>query len=157
MTTVAMSATTAAAATPATSFFARVSIIAGTGGCEGGKFLVEPRGATMRAFRAAPVGGTDEDFGIAFALHTMKFVDRHGAKIVFAAAMFKRGTATGLPRPGTFEFLFGERIFLPRIAGAHFHAERRLDFGRKRHGRRRRGFGHSRTGVHNFADDGEQF
>jgi hypothetical protein len=48
----------------------------------------------MRAFRAAPLGGTDEDFGIAFALGAMEFVDWHGAKIVRTAGMFKRGCAT---------------------------------------------------------------
>lgn len=44
----------------------------------------------MRAFCTAPFGGADEDFGIFFALGAMKFVDRHGAKIVCAAVMFKR-------------------------------------------------------------------
>ena len=35
----------------------------------------------MRAFRSLPVGGADEDFAVAFALLTMKFVDRHGATV----------------------------------------------------------------------------
>ena len=91
MTAVAASAATAAAHAPDPGFFARVRIIAGTGGGEGGKFLGELCGAAVRAFRPAPLGGTDEDFGSAFALGAMEFVDRHGAKIVRAAGMFKRG------------------------------------------------------------------
>jgi hypothetical protein len=78
---------TAVTATPATTtntpdpgFFARVRIVAGTGGSEGGKLFVEPRGAAVRTFRAAPLGGADEDFRITFALGAMEFVDRHGAK-----------------------------------------------------------------------------
>ena len=90
MAAVAMAATTTATAAAATGFFARVSIVAGAGGGEGGKFLVELGGAAMRTFGAAPFGGADEDLGIAFALGAMKFVDRHGSKIVFPAAMFKR-------------------------------------------------------------------
>ena len=89
---------TAVTATPATTtnapdpgFFARVCIVAGTGGGEGGKFLIEPRGTAVGTLRAAPLGGADEDFGIAFALGAMEFVDWHGAKIVRVAGMFKRG------------------------------------------------------------------
>src|SRR5258706_9548140 len=90
MTAVAMSAATAATAATAAGFFARGSIVASTGGSEGGKFLVELRGTAMRAFRAMPFGGTDEDFGIAFALCAMKFLDRHCAKIIGTAEMIKR-------------------------------------------------------------------
>jgi hypothetical protein len=79
MTTVAMAAATTTNA-PDPGFFARVRIVAGTGGSEGGKFLVQLGGTTVRTFRAAPLGGADEDFGIAFALGAMKFVNRHGAK-----------------------------------------------------------------------------
>lgn len=48
---------------------------------EGGKLLGDFRGTTARAFRPFPVGGTDEDFGIVFALFAVKFVDWHGGKI----------------------------------------------------------------------------
>jgi len=94
VTAVAVSAATAATAATTAGFFARVGVIAGAGGREGGKFLVEPRGAAVRAFGAAPLGGADENLGIVFALGAMKFVDWHGAKIVREEGMFKRGCAT---------------------------------------------------------------
>ncbi len=50
----------------------------GVGGGEGGEFLIEAGGTAVRAFDAAPIGGTDKDFAVAFAFTTMKFVDRHG-------------------------------------------------------------------------------
>ena len=93
MTTVTMSATTTTAAATAASFFARVRIITRTGGSEGGKLFVEPRGTAVRTFRALPLGGANEDFRIAFALGTMKFVNRHGAKIIGRMTLFKRGAA----------------------------------------------------------------
>lgn len=83
--------------TAATGFFAGGSVIAGAGGGEGGNFLGEPRGTTMRAFSAVPFGGADEDFRIAFALGAVKFVNRHRLKIVGAAQMFKRGETKPVP------------------------------------------------------------
>jgi len=80
MAAVAMTATTAATTAAAAGFFARIGVIAGTGGGEGGQFLVEPRGAAVRAFGPVPFGGADEDFGIAFALGTMEFVNWHNSK-----------------------------------------------------------------------------
>jgi hypothetical protein len=79
MTAMAMAAATAATAAPAAGFFNGGRFVAGPGGCESGKFLVEPGRAAVRTIRAAPLGGTDEDFGIAFALGAMEFVDWHGA------------------------------------------------------------------------------
>src|ERR1019366_9412225 len=90
MSAVAMAAAAAAtAAASAAGFFARTGVVAGTGGGEGRKFLVELAGSAVRAFRAAPLGGANEDFGIAFALGAMVFIDRHGWKIAGAAGMFK--------------------------------------------------------------------
>jgi hypothetical protein len=43
----------------------------------------------MRAFGVFPVGRTDEDFAVAFALLAMKFVNRHGAKLADLAFSFK--------------------------------------------------------------------
>ena len=104
VTAVTMSTATAATAATAASFFARVAVIARAGGSEGRKFLVQPRGAAVRTFRALPFGGANENFGIAFALGAMKFVNRHGAKIVGAAEMFKRG------RSRSFKPLHGETL-----------------------------------------------
>ena len=44
----------------------------------------------MRAFRPLPIRRADEDFGIVFALGAMKFVNRHGAKIIGAAKISRR-------------------------------------------------------------------
>jgi len=44
----------------------------------------------MRAFRALPVTGADEDFAVALALFAMKLVNRHEQKITVAGKMFKR-------------------------------------------------------------------
>jgi hypothetical protein len=90
MTAVAASAATT---TTAASFFARVRVITCTGGSEGGKFLVQPRGTAVRTFCVGPIGGANENFGIAFALGTMKFVNRHKAKIVGVIKLFKRDAA----------------------------------------------------------------
>ena len=81
-------AVTAAAATvvsAAAGFFARGSVVPGTGGSEGGKLLVQLGGAAVRAFRPAPVGGAHEDFAVAPAFAAMKFVDWHGVKVIGAA------------------------------------------------------------------------
>lgn len=79
MSAVAMSATTPAAAASAR-LFACGSVVAGTGGREGGQFLVQLGGTAERTFRSLPVGGADEDFAVGPAFFTMKFVNRHGAK-----------------------------------------------------------------------------
>ena len=47
----------------------------------------------MRTFRAAPIGGADENFGIAFTLGAMEFINRHGGKIIGRMKLFKRGAA----------------------------------------------------------------
>ena len=57
---------------------------------EGGKLLTQFAGTAMRAFRPLPVSGTDEDFAVAFAFFTMKFVDRHEQTIIGHGRMFKR-------------------------------------------------------------------
>ena len=80
MTAVATSATTAAAAASAAGFFACGSVVAGTGGREGGQFFVQLGGAAVRTFRSLPVGGAHEDFAVGPAFFTMKFVNWHGAK-----------------------------------------------------------------------------
>lgn len=36
----------------------------------------------MRALRALPVAGADEDFAVLFTLTTMKFVDRHDVILI---------------------------------------------------------------------------
>ena len=45
----------------------------------------------MRAFGPFPIAGTDEDFAVAIAFLAMKFVYRHGNRIIGMAEMFKRG------------------------------------------------------------------
>jgi hypothetical protein len=91
MSAVAMSATTTAAVAATAGFFARGSIIAGTGGGEGGKFFVQLGGTAARAFRSAPIGRADKDFAVASARLTMKFVNRHMVKVVGAWRIFKFG------------------------------------------------------------------
>ena len=98
MTTVAMSATTAAAATAA-SFFTRGSIVAGPSGGEGGKFFVQLGGAAVRTFRALPIGGAHEDFAVAATFFAMEFVDWHSFKLTGAAGMFKRGAGKSIEPP----------------------------------------------------------
>ena len=56
---------------------------------EGGELLGNFLGAAMRTLRPLPVGGADEDFAVVGALVTMKFVNRHGGKIVGGRQMFK--------------------------------------------------------------------
>ena len=56
---------------------------------EGGKFLGNFRGTAVWAFRPLPVGGTDEDFAVAFAFFTMKFVNWHDRKITGATGFLK--------------------------------------------------------------------
>ena len=46
-----------------------------------GKFLAQFGRTTMRTLCARPISGTDEDFAVAFAFFTMKFVDWHVVKI----------------------------------------------------------------------------
>src|SRR5882757_7303648 len=61
-----------------------------TGRGEGGKLLVQPGGAAMRAFRPAPVRRAHEDFAVAFALPAMKFVDWHKKKVVYPGRISSR-------------------------------------------------------------------
>jgi len=75
MTAVAVAATTTAATTAG--FLARVRIVTSTSGSKSGKLFIELRRAAMRTFRAAPISGADKNFGVAFTLGAMKFVNRH--------------------------------------------------------------------------------
>jgi hypothetical protein len=50
-------------------------------GREDRQFLLQPRRAAVRTFSSLPVGGPHEDFAGLVAFVTMKFVDRHGAKV----------------------------------------------------------------------------
>ena len=75
-------ATAAAAIMSAAAGFPAGRAFSGAGRGEGGKFLVQLGGAAVRAFRPAPVGGAHEDFAVALALPAVKFVDRHGRKVV---------------------------------------------------------------------------
>ena len=63
---------------------------AGGGRGERGKFLGQLLRAAMRAFRALPIAGTDEDFAVALALLAMIFVNRHGLIITGPAKNLKR-------------------------------------------------------------------
>ena len=77
-----MAVAAAATAMPAAAVAGRTSAGgAGAGRGEGGKFLGQFPGAAMRAFRALPVTGADEDFAVALALFAMKLVNRHEGKI----------------------------------------------------------------------------
>ena len=75
MTAVAVSATTTAATTAG--FLAGVRVVARTSGSKSGKLFIKLRRAAMRTFRAAPISGADKNFGVAFTLGAMKFVNRH--------------------------------------------------------------------------------
>jgi hypothetical protein len=83
----------------------RGSRLANAGGCrrEGREFLRQLRRAAVRTLRSLPVASADQNLAVAFALPTMKFVNRHGGRIVklsptlnplFAAARASR-VATG--------------------------------------------------------------
>ena len=65
-------------------------VAAGAGRGEGGKFLGQFLRAAMRAFRALPIAGADEDFAVALAFLAMKFVNRHEDKIIGEAENLKR-------------------------------------------------------------------
>ena len=58
-------------------------------GGERGKFLGQFLRAAMRAFRAPPVAGSDEDFAVALALPAMKFVNRHGRNVAADVSRLK--------------------------------------------------------------------
>ena len=79
-----------AAATAAAIAFAGRLAAAGAGGGKRGKFLGQFLRAAMRAFRALPVAGADEDFAVALTLFAMKLVNRHEWKITRLRKMFKR-------------------------------------------------------------------
>ena len=49
---------------------------------ERGKLLIEFCRTAVRALRAGPVAGTNQDFAVALALLAMKFVNRHKFRIV---------------------------------------------------------------------------
>ena len=49
---------------------------------EGGKLFRELGGTALGAGRALPIAGAHEDFVVRPALFTMKFVNRHGVRIV---------------------------------------------------------------------------
>lgn len=60
---------------------------------EGGNLLVQLAGTAMRAFRSAPVGRAHEDFAVAPALVTMKFVNWHAGRIAGTAEKGNPGVA----------------------------------------------------------------
>ncbi len=78
-----MSVAMPATATAAAAVSRRRVAAADVGGGKHRKFLRYLRRTAMRAFRPLPVARTDEDFAVAFALLTMKFVNRHEGKITF--------------------------------------------------------------------------
>jgi hypothetical protein len=80
---------TAAAATMAAAAMAAGRISAGAGRGKGGKFLGQLLRTAVRARGPLPIAGADEDFAVAFALFTMKLVNRHGEKIAGAAEILK--------------------------------------------------------------------
>jgi len=79
-----------AAAAVAAAFLRAGRFFTRTGGGESGKLLGHLRGTAVRTFRALPVGGAHEDFGILLTFPTMKFVDRHAAKVIGPVRRFKR-------------------------------------------------------------------
>ena len=86
-----MTVATAAATMSAAVACCRCGRGTGAGRGERGKFLGQFLRAAMRAFRALPVAGADEDFAVALALFAMKFVNRHGPKITGVAENSRRG------------------------------------------------------------------
>jgi hypothetical protein len=84
-------ATSAAATAPTATAFAGTGITsAAARRGEGGKLLVQLAGTAMRTFRSAPVRRADEDFAVAPALLTMKFVNWHDWKIVYPGDISRR-------------------------------------------------------------------
>ena len=81
----------AAATMPATAGTGRGR---GGGSCAGrgerGKLLGQLLRAAVRAFRALPFTGADEDFAVPFAFFAMKFVNRHEGIITATRELFKR-------------------------------------------------------------------
>ena len=53
----------------------------------------------MRAFRALPVAGADEDFAVALALFAMKLVNRHEGKIFEFAEISSKETERNISAP----------------------------------------------------------
>ena len=63
---------------------------AGGGGGEDGKLLGKPGGAAGRAFGPFPMGGADEQLGVAVAGFAMEFVNRHGMNLRGGVEKLKR-------------------------------------------------------------------
>jgi len=85
-----MAAATAAAGMSAAALAGRRFAV-GLGGSERGKLLGQFRRAAMRTSGVFPFNRADENFAVAPALFTMKFVNRHDKKIISSA----KGSSTG--------------------------------------------------------------
>ena len=72
----------------------RLRGVPGTARCEDRQLLLQPRRAAMWAFRSLPLGGAHEDFAVPVAFVTMKFVDRHGPKVVKRSKISSRTCLT---------------------------------------------------------------
>src|SRR5712672_2454597 len=72
---------THAAGTGSSSAGGRLAFAAAAGGSKYRKLFGKFGRTAARTFSALPLSGTDEDFAIALALFTMKFVNRHEGRI----------------------------------------------------------------------------
>ena len=86
---VAVATTTTAATIP--TVITRWSITGtGVGGGENGKFFGQLGRTAMRASRAFPMAGANEDFTVSLAFFAMKFINRHENRIIGAAKSSRR-------------------------------------------------------------------
>jgi hypothetical protein len=63
----------------------RLTAAASVGRGEHGKFLGQLGRTAVRAFRALPVAGADQDLAVLLTLLTMKFVKRHDGRVTNVA------------------------------------------------------------------------
>ena len=112
-----MPVTMAATTSTAAAVTGRRAVAAGAGGGEHGKFLGQFLRTAMRTFGILPVGRADEDFGVAPAFLTMKFVNRHERKLFRRGKNLKCGKRRRAPLAAAVQDACAIAVFLYGFTG----------------------------------------